>query len=87
MNSDIVIFIDGQRLTVPAETSVAAALAQSGDITSRRSVLGEPRAPFCGIGICQECRVSVNGRRVLACQTPCQPEMRIERSDYEHTAV
>lgn len=43
----------------------------------------QPRAPFCGMGICQECRVTINGLRRLACQTLCQAGMRIERSDDE----
>lgn len=87
MSHSISILIDGQRVTVPKGISVAAALALSGDITSRRSVLGAMRAPFCGMGVCQECRISVNGRRVLACQTVCQPGMKIERSGYAHPGL
>ncbi|WP_181574740.1 2Fe-2S iron-sulfur cluster-binding protein, partial [Serratia quinivorans] len=49
----------------------------------RISVTGQPRAAFCGMGICQECRVTVNGLRRLACQTLCQPGMRIERTENE----
>jgi hypothetical protein len=61
--------------------SAAAALALTG---WRDAPFGqrEPRAPFCGMGVCQECRVTVNGRRVLACQTECQPDMVIERSQH-----
>ncbi|WP_205416526.1 2Fe-2S iron-sulfur cluster-binding protein, partial [Escherichia coli] len=47
------------------------------------SVSHQPRAPFCGMGVCQECRVNINGLRRLACQTLCQAGMRIERSDDE----
>ena len=36
------------------------------------------RAPFCGMGACQECRVLIDGRRRLACQTVCQSGMRVE---------
>ncbi|MNJ00568.1 hypothetical protein D3C73_1599310 [compost metagenome] len=53
-----------------------------GNGVTRRSVSGKLRAPFCGMGVCQECRITVNGRRVLACQTECQPEMVIERSHH-----
>ncbi|CBG89285.1 (2Fe-2S)-binding protein [Citrobacter rodentium] len=76
------VTIDGQTCEVPVGISIAAALALSGYGVTRRSVSGERRAPFCGMGICQECRVTVNGRRVLACQTECQPEMVIERSQH-----
>lgn len=41
------------------------------------------RVPLCGMGVCQECRVTINGLRRLACQTLCQAGMRIERSDDE----
>lgn len=71
--------IDGDVCKVPAGISVAAALSLSGNDCSRLSVSHMARAPYCGMGICQECRVSVDGLRRLACQTLCQPEMRIER--------
>ncbi len=76
------LIIEGEPCDVPAGISIAAALALTGDGVTRRSVSGEPRAPFCGMGVCQECRVTVNGRRVLACQTECQPDMEIERSQH-----
>lgn len=72
--------IDGEPLQVPAGITVAAALALQAEIWTRRSVLGEARAPFCGMGVCQECRVSINGLRRLACQTLCEENMVIERT-------
>ncbi|HCG1058983.1 TPA: (2Fe-2S)-binding protein, partial [Pseudomonas aeruginosa] len=45
---------------------------------SRSAVGGGRRAPFCGMGACQECRVLIDGRRRLACQTVCQSGMRVE---------
>ena len=76
------VIIDGQTCEVPVGISIAAALALMGNGVIRRSVSGKLRAPFCGMGVCQECRITVNGRRVLACQTECQPEMVIERSHH-----
>lgn len=76
------IVIDGEPCDVPAGISVAAALALAGNGVTRSSVSGERRAPFCGMGVCQECRVTVNGRRMLACQTECQPDLVIERSQH-----
>jgi len=76
------LVIDGEPCDVPAGISVAAALALAGNCATRSSVSGERRAPFCGMGVCQECRVTVNGRRILACQTECQPDMVIERSQH-----
>lgn len=74
----IEITLDGRALQVAPGTTVAAALYLGGDGSSRTSVSGERRAPLCGMGICQECRVSIDGQRRLACQTPCVAGMRVE---------
>ncbi|NWA02571.1 (2Fe-2S)-binding protein [Pseudomonas gingeri] len=70
--------LDGRALRVAEGTTVAAALALGGDGCSRTSVSGRRRAPLCGMGICQECRVSIDGYRRLACQTLCQDGMQVE---------
>ena len=59
--------------------AVAAALALAGLAAARTSVSGEARAPLCGMGICQECRVRIDGRVRLACQTLCDHGMQVER--------
>lgn len=70
--------IDGHALRVAQGTTLAAALALSSSGCSRTSVSGQRRAPLCGMGICQECRVTVDGQRRLACQTLCRDGMRVE---------
>ena len=70
--------LDGRALRVADGTSVAAALALGGDGCSRTSVGGQRRAPLCGMGICQECRVTIDGQRRLACQTLCRDGMQVE---------
>ena len=87
MKATLNITVDGQPLTVPEGISVAAALVLTGDPTTRQAVNGDLRAPFCGMGVCQECRVTVDGLRVLACQTLCRSDMQIERSRDEHAAL
>ncbi|MVW74158.1 (2Fe-2S)-binding protein [Pseudomonas xionganensis] len=72
------LLLDGQPLKVDEGTTVAAALLLGGDGSSRTSVSGQRRAPFCGMGVCQECRVSTDGQRRLACQTLCRDGMRVE---------
>lgn len=79
----IALSIDGEHRRVPVGLSVAAALSLCGDDRCLLSVSRQPRAPFCGMGVCQECRVTINGLRRLACQTLCQAGMRIERNDDE----
>lgn len=77
-HASIGVQICGQPLRVPQGTSVAAAIALAGLSATRTSVTGEPRAPVCGMGICQECRVQVDGRIRLACQTLCAQGMVVE---------
>lgn len=74
----IELCLNGRGLLVATGTTVAAALALGGDGTSRTSVSGQRRAPLCGMGICQECRVTIDGQRRLACQTLCREGMQVE---------
>ncbi len=75
----IAVTIDGAACRVPDGATVAAALAIAlGVRGTRASVGGAPRTMLCGMGVCQECRVSVDGRaHVLACQTLCRDGMMI----------
>ena len=76
--SSVRLQIDGRDVVVPPGTVVAAALARAGIVASRRSVRGEPRGPLCGMGICFECRVAIDGRpHALACQSICEEGMRV----------
>jgi len=41
---------------------------------ARKSVSGELRGPLCGMGICFECRVTIDGiRHQRSCQLLCVP--------------
>jgi len=74
----ITLCVDGRSVSVAPGTSVAAAIACAGGLATRRSVTGMLRAPVCGMGICQECRVTIDGRpHRLACQTPCEAGMDV----------
>jgi len=75
----ITLSIDGRSTSVAAGTSVAAAIAIAAAGVTRRSVSGQLRAPLCGMGVCQECRVTIDGRaHVLSCQALCQPGMDVQ---------
>ncbi|GGM03500.1 (2Fe-2S)-binding protein [Pseudomonas asuensis] len=76
----ITVYLDGQPLVMGEGLTVAAMLTLSESSIARLSCTGQPRAPFCGMGICQECRVTIDGRRQLACQTLCQEGMHVERT-------
>ena len=72
--------VGGTRVRIPVGSSVAAALAQQPPGRTRLSVSGQWRAPLCGMGVCHECRVMINGRERLACQTMCEDGMLIATS-------
>jgi sarcosine oxidase subunit alpha len=63
MSDTVALFVDGRRVEVRVGTSVAAAILTVAGITRfRTSVSGEPRGPLCGMGVCFECRVTIDGR-------------------------
>ncbi len=77
LSGGVALSVDGVIVQVPPGTTVAAAVCVAGAWT-RRSVSGEPRAPLCGMGICLECRVSIDGAPYQrACQTLCAPGMQV----------
>lgn len=79
----LTLFVNGRTVEAHAGESVAVVLLAEGILTLRRSArLSEPRGLFCGMGVCFECGVTVNGRpNVRACMTPVEGSMRIETAD------
>jgi len=70
--------VNGVAVTVPAGAMVSTALATAGVSTYRKSVSGESRGPLCGMGICFECRVTIDGRvHCRSCQVLCRPGMEV----------
>lgn len=73
----IAITVNGKPVRVAEGTSVAAAVMMANE-PSRFSVRGEARAAFCGMGICMECRATVDGvPQVRTCQLACSPGMEV----------
>jgi len=65
-------------VSVPAGSMVTTAVFAAGTTSFRRSVTGEPRGPLCGMGICFECRVTIDGvAHVRSCQTLCENGMDV----------
>jgi sarcosine oxidase subunit alpha len=78
MPDTIRVFLNGAPLNVPPGTIVAAAVLAAGQTRFRRSLTGEPRAPICGMGICFECRVTIDGEpHARSCQLVCRQGMNI----------
>jgi hypothetical protein len=73
--------MNGVTVKVPAGTTVAVAAMLAGT-PCRTSVRGTPRGPLCGMGICFECRVTINGcRHCRSCQILCEAGMDVRTDD------
>jgi predicted molibdopterin-dependent oxidoreductase YjgC len=68
--------VNGRPVMVVRGTSVAVAVLTAGESAFRRSVSGEPRGPLCGIGVCLECRLTIDGvPHSRSCQIVCREGM------------
>jgi len=75
----VTVVVNGQPVRVTAGASAAAAVARAGVSAFRSSVTGEPRGPLCGMGICFECRATVDGvPSVRTCRIVCREGMEIQ---------
>ncbi|MGN6643942.1 MAG: (2Fe-2S)-binding protein [Verrucomicrobiota bacterium] len=82
MTESIQLRVNGKPVSGPPGTIVAAAVALSGQTLSRRSVSRQPRGLLCGMGICMECRVTINGQtHSRSCQTLCEPGMEVHTDE------
>lgn len=72
--------VDGKPLTASSGDSVAAALLAAGILACRTTpVSGAPRAPYCMMGVCFECLVTIDGvGSRQACLARVRDGMRIE---------
>ena len=70
--------VDGQTITAHDGQTIAAALLAAGRRVFRHTLTGQPRGLYCGIGVCFECAVTVDGvAGQRACVTRVRPGMRI----------
>jgi len=78
----VTLKINGQEISVASGTTVAAAIMLLGTMRFRRSVTGEPRGPLCGMGICYECRVTIDGHpHSKSCQLVCREGMDVKSDE------
>lgn len=83
---EVLICVDGRYIPAREGEPLAAALFAAGVRRTRYSrKRGEPRGPFCMVGRCTECLMTVDGKpNVRTCITPVREGMRVEtpgRSD------
>lgn len=74
----VTVMVNRVPVVVPSGTTVAVAMVLAGQ-ACRTSVTGEPRGPLCGMGICFECRVTIDGQlHCRSCQVLCEQGMEVD---------
>jgi predicted molibdopterin-dependent oxidoreductase YjgC len=78
----VTLTIDGRSVQAHLGESVAAALMAEGAVATRRTRDGDRRGVFCGMGVCFDCLVSVDGvPNTRSCMTWVREGMVVARQD------
>ncbi len=76
----ITFTFEGETVTAAPGSSLAAALTRAGHRGFRETDSGGTRGVFCGMGVCQDCLVAVDGRPGRrACMTEAKHGMAVTR--------
>jgi predicted molibdopterin-dependent oxidoreductase YjgC len=82
MRETVTVVVNGEPVMIPVGSMVSAAILKTGITTFRRSTTNEPRGPLCGMGICFECRVTIDGEaHCRSCQTICRDGMDVRTDE------
>ncbi len=76
----ITFTFQGHAITAKTGQSLAAALTKAGHRNFRETAKSAERGMFCGMGVCQDCLVTVDGKpNVRACMSPAKDGMTVTR--------
>ncbi|MEL6208204.1 MAG: FAD-dependent oxidoreductase, partial [Pseudomonadota bacterium] len=80
--TEAIFSFNGRSVEIHPGQSLAAALTQAGERHFRQTAKGTTRGIFCGMGVCQECLVNVDGvPNQRACMTKARPGMCVKTQD------
>src|SRR5579862_9138997 len=83
MSDSVSFTFDGRRLVGRRGESLAAALIAAGVRGFRATRAGAERGIFCGMGVCQDCLVEVDGRsNRRACMVKLDRSMTVRREGF-----
>ena len=86
-NAAVEFTFDGQKMAALQGETIAAALGAAHVTSVRQARSGAPRGPFCGMGVCFDCLVTVNGRpSQRACLTKVEAGMEVRSMPPEPAA-
>lgn len=76
--AEVMLDVDGRAVPATPGESIAAALTRAGLRAWRETAQGSRRGLFCGMGVCQDCLLSVDGHdQQRACMTKVRGPHRI----------
>jgi predicted molibdopterin-dependent oxidoreductase YjgC len=76
----VTILLDGRPVRAHAGETVATVLIAEGHTATRTTAGGQPRGLFCGMGVCFDCLVVVDGTpNTRACMTFVAEGMDVRR--------
>ena len=80
---DTYIVYDGQKIPAVTGEPIAAALLAAGIRVMRHTPkTGQGRGIFCGIGRCNDCKMTVDGvPNIRTCITPVREGMKVETQE------
>lgn len=71
----VLIRVDGREVSAPPGQPLAQVLSGADPVLRHSPKDGAPRGLFCGMGLCFECMVEVDGLRRRSCLTPVSAGM------------
>lgn len=78
----LTLTLDGRVVSAYEGETVAAVLLAEGHVATRNTRSGAPRGVYCGIGVCFDCLVVVDGvPNTRACVTWVREGMQVARQD------
>ena len=79
MSAELTFMFAGRTMVANEGDTIASALIKNNQLAFRTTEENKSRGLFCGMGVCNECTVTVDGKTgVLACLTPVQMGMNID---------
>jgi thioredoxin reductase len=74
---------EGREIPIRPGQTIAAALAEAGERALRDTRSGTPRGVWCGMGVCQDCLVTIDGEENMrACMVKAAPGLNVTRQAF-----
>ncbi|MFB2553047.1 (2Fe-2S)-binding protein [Ensifer soli] len=78
MSAPVSFSINGAPASAPPGVTLGSVLHARGAVLRLSPAKAAPRGLYCGMGVCFECVVTVDGQRVRACVTTVRDGMAVE---------